>query len=87
MIRFTGTDFEGYVGLNWHSFTGGGSSFWQQTGNVLHTNNEVGIGTITMVGSADFTVKDLDSNNFGGMYVQTSGSGNKKNRPAETRRS
>ena len=50
-IRWTGTDFEGYTGSEWKSFTsgtGGASSPWTSTGNTIYatnTNGRIGIGT------------------------------------------
>ena len=51
IIRWTGTDFEGYTGSEWKSFTsgtGGASSPWTSTGNTIYatnTNGRIGIGT------------------------------------------
>jgi hypothetical protein len=46
-VRYTGSDFEGFFGGSWHSFTsGGGSSQWQdQTPNIYFNTGNVGIGT------------------------------------------
>lgn len=46
-IRYTGSDFEGRVGSNWESLTGGGSgSVWTVSGaNTFFNSGNVGIGT------------------------------------------
>ena len=55
-IRYTGTDFEGYDGANWDSFT---DELWSQNGSDAYYNTgNVGIGTDTPEGS--FHVKDSE---------------------------
>jgi len=61
-IRWTGSDFEGYDGSSWKSFTGGGSSLpggstgqtlrhngtaWEATSSIFNDGTRVGIGTDT----------------------------------------
>ena len=48
-IRFDGSDFEGYDGINWKSFTsGGGSSLWTANASDIYYNTgNIGLGTMT----------------------------------------
>ena len=55
-IRYNGSDFEGYDGTSWNSFTSGGTggSEWTQSGNNLFYNSgNVGIGTSNPVRTLD----------------------------------
>ncbi|MES2778349.1 MAG: hypothetical protein V4651_00490 [Bacteroidota bacterium] len=56
-IRYTGSDFEGYVGGQWKSFTaqGSGSSQWTGSGNINYGSGTVTIGS-SMSSNAKFNV-------------------------------
>ncbi len=46
MLRWTGSDFEGYNGSSWLSLTGGSSEAWQTNGNnIFYESGNVSIGT------------------------------------------
>ena len=53
-IRWTGTDFEGYDGSQWQSFTSGTSGstsgYWANAGNAINYNGNVGVGTSNVDG-------------------------------------
>jgi hypothetical protein len=84
-IRWTGSDFEGYNGLNWVSFTNGsGAEYWNLNGSDLYyTNGKVGIGTdspenaLSIVGNEDewpgrifLSVKNTSSSNKSLAYIK-----------------
>lgn len=77
IIRFTGSDFEGRVGSNWHSLTDTGTNefntFWVANGNHIYNNNSqnVGIGTNTPTASLDVAFP------FGNIHLFQNTSNNK----------
>ena len=79
-IRYTGTDFEGYNGTDWQSFTSGSGSSdtWTRTGsvvNLLTSTDSVGIGTSEIALSTDKVYVRKDQTQATRIVVENRGLG------------
>jgi hypothetical protein len=76
ILRFTGSDFEGYNGTSWVSFSGASDSYWQKTtDDIFYAQGNVGIGTEQPSAKLEVTDGDIFISDIGSGIIMKSPDG------------